>query len=241
MYRNGAVSRCQPGSDDPGRTPTSAGPRWSETRTAAVRPTLARTSAIVAYGRTSARIPGIAPETRPYATGVLVTTSVVVTILWGANVIGFRNLGVVTGPIQNDWWRLLSTTFIHDNVGVIFATMLATAIFGTHLERRFGPALVVGTFLLGGAAGAALAVAFKDFPAVGANASALALLVAWLVDDRLAAQRGEERGNDMIGVVVIAAVLLALPLADTNVSWAASIGGIGLGAAVGALISPLRR
>src|SRR2546423_1672701 len=96
-------------------------------------------------------IPGIAPETRPYATGVLVTTSVVVTILWGANVIGFRNLGVVTGPIQNDWWRLLSTTFIHDNVGVIFATMLATAIFGTHLERRFGPALVVGTVLLCGA------------------------------------------------------------------------------------------
>ena len=186
-------------------------------------------------------IPGIAPETRPYATGVLVTCSVVVTILWGANVIGFRNLGVVTGPIHNDWWRLLSTTFIHDNVGVIFATMLATAIFGTHLERRFGPALVVGTFLLGGAAGAALAVAFKDFPAVGANASALALLVAWLVDDRLAAQRGEERGNDMIGLAVIAAVLLALPLADTNVSWAASIGGIGLGAAVGALISPLRR
>ena len=45
----------------------------------------------------------------------------------------------------------------------------------------------------------------------------------------------------MIGLAVIAAVLLALPLADTNVSWAASIGGIGLGAAVGALISPLRR
>ena len=186
-------------------------------------------------------IPGIAPETRPYATGALVVASLAITILWGANVLGFQHAGVLTGPIHGDWWRLLTTSFVHDNAGVVFATLVTTAVFGMHLERRFGPALVVGTFVVGGAAGAALSVALSVYPVVGANGAALALLVAWLVDDRLADQRGEERGSDLIGVAVVAAVLLALPLADTNVSWAAALGGIGFGAVVGALSSPFRR
>src|SRR5206468_12596883 len=42
-------------------------------------------------------IPGIAPETRPYATGALVVASLAITILWGASVLGFQHSGVVTG------------------------------------------------------------------------------------------------------------------------------------------------
>jgi len=186
-------------------------------------------------------IPGIAPDTRPYATAALVVGSLVVTILWGSKVVGFQHLGVLQGPIQGDWWRLLTTSFVHDNAGVVFATLVTTAVFGTHLERRYGPALVVGTFLLAGAAGAAVSVALAVYPVTGANGPTLALLVAWLVDDRLAERRGEERGNDLIGVAVAAAVLLALPLADTNVSWAAALGGVAVGAIVGVLVSPLRR
>src|SRR5437588_12794395 len=40
-------------------------------------------------------IPGIAPETRPYATGALIVCSLAVTVLWGANVVGFRHVGVL--------------------------------------------------------------------------------------------------------------------------------------------------
>jgi len=192
-------------------------------------------------------IPGIAPDTRPYATGVLIAGALGVTIVWGAgfvnglDIVVLHKLGGLTWSIQNDWWRLLTTAFVHDNAGVVFATLIATGIFGTHIERRFGSAVVVATFLLGGAAGAALSIAVSRYPAIGANGAALALLAAWLVDDRLADQRGEERGNDMIGVAVIAAVLLALPLADTRVSWVAGLGGAAAGAAIGAVISPLRR
>src|SRR5436305_12233090 len=127
-------------------------------------------------------IPGIAPETRPYATGALVGASLAITIPWGASVLGFQHSGVVTGPIHGDWWRLLTTSFVHDNAGVVFATLVTTGIFGTHLERRFGPAVVVGTFVLGGAAGAALSVALSVYPVVGANVAALVLLTALLVD-----------------------------------------------------------
>ena len=57
----------------------------------------------------------------------------------------------------------------------------------------------------------------------GANGAALGLLCAWLVDDRLAARRSDERDNDLLGVYVIAIALVLLSLAEE----AANIGGRG--------------
>ncbi|TML84104.1 MAG: rhomboid family intramembrane serine protease [Actinobacteria bacterium] len=110
-----------------------------------------------------------------------------------------------------------------------------------HLERRFGSGAVLAIFLLGATAGGALTVALSVYPAIGANGGALALLTAWVVDDLLAGRRGDDRGNDLIGVTVIAAVLLLLPLADRDTSWAAGLGGAATGAIIGAMISPFRR
>ena len=107
-------------------------------------------------------------------------------------------------------------------------------IFGTLLERRFGPVPVVLVFLLSGAAGAAVAVTLDVppllddravYPVLGANGAALGLLCAWLVDDRLAARRGDERDNDLIGVYVVAAVLVLLSLAVVEANMGAALGG----------------
>ena len=84
-------------------------------------------------------------------------------------------------------------------------------------------------------------MALDVYPAIGANGAALALLTAWVVDDRLAERRGDDRENDLLGVAVVAGVLLLLPLADVDTSWAAGLGGAAAGAVIGALISPLRR
>ena len=114
-------------------------------------------------------------------------------------------------------------------------------IFGTLLERRFGPLVPVLLFVLCGAAGAGLAVTlevpplFDDTPIYsifGANGAALGMLCAWLVDDRMAARRGEERDNDLLGVYVIAVVLVLLSVTTE----AANIGVAAAGAATGALL-----
>ena len=47
----------------------------------------------------------------------------------------------------------------------------------------------------------------------GANGAALALLCAWAVPSLAARRRGEDTDSDMLGVAVIAAVLLLLPVA----------------------------
>jgi membrane associated rhomboid family serine protease len=107
-------------------------------------------------------------------------------------------------------------------------------------ERRFGPIVAGAAFILCGAAGAALSTAASVFPALGANGVALGLLTAWLVDDQLARRRGDDRENDLVGVAVIAGLLLLLPVADTDASWAAGIGGAATGAIIGAIVSPFR-
>jgi membrane associated rhomboid family serine protease len=184
-------------------------------------------------------IPGIAAETRPYATGILILACIGVSIAHATGQVSFAQLGAITSD-HHAWWRVAASPFIFDNAGTEFVTLVAVAIFGMHLERRFGAAMVVATFLISGAAGAALSIAVHHYPAITANGAALGLLCAWLVDDRLALRRGDDRGNDMIGVWVIGVLLLLIPVADTDASFFAGIGGAAVGAVIGATLSPLR-
>jgi membrane associated rhomboid family serine protease len=186
-------------------------------------------------------IPGIAPETRPYVTLVLIAITVLATLVASTGALSPLDFGLL-GALEGEPWRPVTTPFIHGtNIGYAFVTMLATGIFGMHLERRFGPLAPVAVFLLAGAAGAALALATGLLPALGANGAALGLLAAWLVEDRRAAARGDDRGNDLIGVWVIAAVLALLSLAEPFASIAAAVGGAAAGVVCGLLLSLLRR
>jgi membrane associated rhomboid family serine protease len=186
-------------------------------------------------------IPGIAAEGRPYATAALIVLSLAATLALSTGEVSEYDLGAVIGPIGDEWWRLFAAPLVHDNAGYQFVALVACGIFGMHLERRFGMVAAALTFVAAGAAGAALSDALEVYPAIGANGAALGLLAAWLVDDRLAARRGDDRENDLLGVGVIAALLLALPLADDEASWAAGVGGAAAGAVIGTLISPFRR
>ena len=125
-------------------------------------------------------IPGIAPETRPYATIAIVVAALGTTLAWVGGVTIF-DLGAIVGPIAGDWWRLPAYPFVHTNAGSLFATLVATGLFGMHLERRFGSGAVLAIFLLGATAGGALTVALSVYPAIGANGGALALLTAVVV------------------------------------------------------------
>jgi membrane associated rhomboid family serine protease len=191
-------------------------------------------------------IAGIAPDTRPYATLVLIALGVISMALWQAD--ATLNVGYIWVPLVEDVWRFFAAPFLFaEQIGYAFVTLVAVAIFGTMLERRFGPLAVVLVFVLSGAAGMAL-VAFVETPPLftdaklfrvfGANGAALGLLCAWLVDDRMAARRGEERDNDLLGVYVIAIVLVLLSVAEESANIGAAVGG-GLAGALMGLGLPL--
>jgi membrane associated rhomboid family serine protease len=184
-------------------------------------------------------IPGIATDSRPYGTLALIALSVIAALALATSQVSELDLGVYSTDFQEPW-RLVTAAFVYTNLGYGFVALTAIALFGTLLERRFGLLFILALFVLAAAGGSALAVVLNYTPALGGNAAALGLLCAWLVDDRLSARRGDDRESDLLGVYVFAAVLLLLPLADLDASFAAGIGGAAVGAVVGAIASPFR-
>lgn len=187
-------------------------------------------------------MPGVAVEARPYAVIALVCVSLAASLVVSVQGVSSLDVGALVLPGAAQWWRVFTTPFLYiGNVGYEFVALLATAIFGTAIERRFGRVTAIATFVLCGAAGAALAIAaqragvFGHSPTavLGANGAALGLLCAWLVDDRLALRRGDDRENDLLGVYVLAAVLVALSIAEASANIVAALGGAAAGVVLG--------
>jgi membrane associated rhomboid family serine protease len=207
-------------------------------RKARRRPTLPRLR--------SDEIAGVAPDTRPYATFALMLACVASALVWQAD--PGRDVGYILVPVVEDVWRFFVAPFLFaDQIGYAFVTLVAVGIFGTLLERRFGAIAVVAVYVLSGAAGMAL-VAFAETPPLfvdtnvffvfGGNGAALGLLCAWLVDDRMAARRGEDRENELLGVYVVAIVLVLLSLAEESANIGAAVGG-GLAGSLLGLVLPV--
>ena len=197
------------------------------------RPTLPRLRA--------EEIAGIAPDRRPYATLGLILLGVLSMLLYRAD--PTVDLGYLLVPSAEEPWRLFVAPFLFGSkIGYAFVALLAVGIFGTLLERRFGPLPVIAVFVLSGAAGMGLTALVETPPlfteteaffAFGANGAALGLLCAWLVDDRLAARRADDRDNDLLGVYVIAIALVLLSLAEEVANIGAAVGGAITGALLG--------
>ncbi len=173
-------------------------------------------------------IPGIRPDGRPYATIGLIVLGLVGTLLWRTG-LGSSNELDVFGKPGGQWWRLFTAAFTYNNTGYALITLGAIGLFGWLLERRHGPAAVLGLFLLGGVGGLAATVAVYDLPVVlGANGAALALVCAWATPELLALRAGEDIDADLIGATAIAIAVALMPLAVPQASWVAD--GVGLGA-----------
>jgi membrane associated rhomboid family serine protease len=207
------------------RTRTAAGPR---------APRLGRLR--------SGELPGVGAGVmnRPWATGLIVVLS-----LFGYLVLAAVNRGdvAVAGPLHGEWWRVATSPFRYGNIWYELGTVTAIAVFGFLLERRYGALAVLAVFALGGAGGAAVEAALHaGFPiAVGGNGGALALLFAWAVPDLLRLRRHAEPEGDLIGALVLAALVLAMPAATRECSWIAGLTGVAAGLLAGLLLPRVRR
>lgn len=186
-------------------------------------------------------MPGIRFDTRPYATLGLLAVSVVVATVIQAGGLSLLDVAVI-GKLGGEGWRCFTALFAYDNQGYLLAAMVATGLFGWLLERRHGWWVVPLVFLAGGAGGMLLAATLESVPvALGANGAALALIGAWAVPDLQARRREEETDSDLLGVVVIAAVLLLMPLAVPEADPIAGAAGGLIGLALGVPLARLAR
>lgn len=175
-------------------------------------------------------IPGIRGDehARPYATMALVALSFG---LWLSLAFYVRQ-DFALSALDGDPWRFLTAALLNDGTAAQFAAVVGLGLFGWLIERRRGPIAVVGLFLLCGPAALAAAAGLQEGTLVfGSHGAALGLLCAWLVPALAARQRGAgDDDADLLGVLVIAAVLVLIPL----LSQGSAIAGL-FGAALGGL------
>jgi membrane associated rhomboid family serine protease len=186
-------------------------------------------------------IPGIRAEryadARPWATIVLVALSFGVFLSLAFVVDADLALTALSG----DPWRFATAPFLNENGWAQFASVAGLAVFGTLLERRHGPLVVLVLFALCGIGGVAASEALapsRDY--FGTHGAALGLLAAWAVPVLLGRRKGHDDDADMLGVAVLAAVLALIPLAVDSSMLVAGL-GLAIGAVCGlglALIRP---
>jgi len=174
---------------------------------------------------------------RPLATIGTLAIGAVLIVLGAAVPLSLYEEGALIGPVGSDYWRYVTAPFAYDDLGAFLVIALAIGIFGSAVERRLGTLataiLILATGTLGMiAADAAATGGLTDvLVAAGGNGVALGLLGAWLMLWRAEAKTHFSEPLDALGVLVIAAVLLLLPLVEiTADAIAGLVGGlVGLG------------
>lgn len=148
------------------------------------------------------------------------------------NVTGLTRAGtaVVVDPAVSggQWWRLLTTMFLHGGLMHLAINMLALYVFGTQMERILGRwwflALYMASGIVGGAVFLMLSPAAGG-PAVGASGAIFGLFGAMiaLIIPRRHTDAGRAMFQQMIGLLV---VNLLFTFAVPGIAWQAHVGGL---------------
>ena len=187
----------------------------------------------------SGEIPGIRgdEDARPYATMVLVALSFG---LWLSLAFYVRSDFAILA-FDGDPWRFFTASLLNEGTAAQFAAVVGLGVFGWLIERRRGAIAVVALFLLCGPGGLAAAAAVDPGAVVfGTHGAALGLLCAWLVPVLIDRRRGADDDADLLGVLVIAAVLLLVPLLSQGSALAGLFGAL-FGVLAGLVFAAARR
>ena len=165
-------------------------------------------------------------------------------VLIGINVIAFL-LMLVSGidqaatqwgmfppsiAIDNEWWRLLTSAFLHGGWLHIAFNMYVLYALGPSLERVLGHSRYLVLYLMAALGGAVCSYAFSDVMtvSVGASGAIFGLMGALVV-------AGRKLRYDITQVLVLLAVNFAIGFLAPGVDWRAHVGGLVVGAAVAAI------
>jgi membrane associated rhomboid family serine protease len=132
---------------------------------------------------------------------------------------------------NGDWWRLVTSGFLHANVLHIGLNMLILWLVGSPLEEMLGRGrylLLYFVSLLAGSAGALLQAPLVT--TVGASGAIFGLFGALLVLEYFAT--GQIVGGQAFGLIVIN---LIFSFTFSNISWGGHIGGL-VGGILGTLV-----
>ncbi len=172
----------------------------------------------------------------PYVTATLVALNVLVYLLTAlpsprginnpASSRLFQSWWLVPQKValNNEYYRLLTSAFLHDNLVHIAFNMVALAIVGPYLERLLGPVRYTVVYLLAALGGSVAVFVFGEryTPVVGASGAIFGLFAASLLLVR-------ELGYDPRSLIFTIVANFVFTFAVPNISKLGHIGGFVLG------------
>jgi membrane associated rhomboid family serine protease len=135
----------------------------------------------------------------------------------------FYDKTILFGPLvaQGDWWRLITSAFLHASLLHIGFNMLALWWIGAPVEMFLGRARYIGLYFVSGLAGAAGALLQAPAtPTLGASGAIFGILGSMLIIEYRAT--GRLGGNAMTLIVINLVISFAIP----GISWGGHVGGL---------------
>jgi membrane associated rhomboid family serine protease len=198
----------------------------------------------IAQGRAATRqattLAGGTIPSRPAVTLTLIGINVVVFALGyltalsgGANgLISKYGMWPIGIAVQGEWWRLLTSAFLHGGLLHIGFNMYVLYLIGPMVERALGSARFLILYLVAALGGSVASYVFSppNTISVGASGAIFGLMAALLVV-------GKRFKHDVSQIAVLLVVNLAIGFLVAGVDWRAHLGGMATGAAMAAVMS----
>ncbi len=140
-----------------------------------------------------------------------------------------QGLLLVTGVDGGAYWRLLTSTFLHEQFFHILLNMYALWIFGPLLERFLGYGRFLALYVTAGLAGsvAVLWLTEPNQPTLGASGAVFGLFGAAILIMH-------SRGGDITAWLVLLGINLVFGFTVPSISWQGHLGGLVAGLVLGA-------
>lgn len=139
---------------------------------------------------------------------------------------------IVLGVANGEYYRLLTSMFLHAGVFHLLMNMWALWVLGRNLEAALGPIRFLAVYLLSGLGGSVAVYWFSppNSPTVGASGAIFGLFAAFfLILRRL--------GRDTSSIIPVLIINLVITFAVPSISIAGHLGGLVSGAIVGGTIA----
>lgn len=187
--------------------------------------------------------PSYAGERRPWVTIAIVLISLIGLPVTAA--IGQEQVWFAGGFDADPLWKLITSSFTYASTWHALGVLTCFGVFGWLWERRagtLGALVVLGSFLIAGIGGLALAseVGATDVQ-TGAVGAAAALATAWIVAELRARQRNDALDGDLLGAAVLLAVALLVSAVTAAGAPIAGVWGLVVGLVLGLGLSAARR
>lgn len=145
-----------------------------------------------------------------------------------------------TAVMAGDWWRIVTSAFLHENITHILFNMIALWQVGTYVELIYGAprmALIYAVAMVGG--GLTVTYFQPNIITIGASGAIFGLFGALAIAGLRLGERGKQIMQQTTGIIVINLAIGFIP--GMNISVTDHIGGLIAGTLCGLLLFRMPR